>query len=106
MAQLEVADVFRQFGPSYLERFGASMLPSHRRAIEDIVACRTEAMASFSVTSSPIATRLRKKTALQMTWVCGFATLGGHVFQCDGCGKSFYSYHGCRNRSCPACHTG
>jgi len=75
MAQLEVADVFRQFGPSYLERFGASMLPSHRRAIEDIVACRTEAM-------------------------------GGHVFQCDGCGKTFYAYHGCRNRSCPACHTG
>jgi len=74
MAQLEVADVFRQFGPSYLEAFGEGMLPSHRRAIEDIVACRTEAM-------------------------------GGHVFQCGGCGETFYAYHGCRNRSCPACHT-
>ena len=51
------------------------MLPSHRRAIEDIAACRTGAM-------------------------------GGHVFQCGGCGKTFYAYHGCRNRSCPACHTG
>ena len=75
MAQLEVADVFRQFGPSYLEAFGERMLPSHRRAILDIVACRTPAM-------------------------------GGHVFQCDGCGKTFYAYHGCRNRSCPACHSG
>jgi len=75
MAQLEAADVFRQFGPSYLEAFGEGMLPSHRRAIEDIVACRTQAM-------------------------------GGHVLQCGGCGQTFFAYHGCRNRSCPACHTG
>lgn len=74
MAQLEVADVFRQFGPSYLEAFGEGMLPSHRRAIGDIMACRTPAM-------------------------------GGHVFQCGGCGETFYVCHGCRNRSCPACHT-
>jgi len=74
MASLEVADVFRQFGPSYLEAFGDRLLPSHRRAIEDIVACRTAAM-------------------------------GGHVYRCDGCGQHFHVYHGCRNRSCPACHT-
>ena len=74
MDTLEVADVFRQFGPSYLERFGARMLPSHRRAIEDITACRTRAM-------------------------------GGHVYECCDCGEHFHVYHGCRNRSCPACHT-
>jgi hypothetical protein len=74
MASLEVADVFRQFGPSYLEAFGDRLLPSHRRALEDIVACRTAAM-------------------------------GGHVYTCDDCGRRFYVYHGCRNRSCPACHT-
>ncbi len=28
----------------YLEAYGAAMLPSHRRAIADIVACRTEAL--------------------------------------------------------------
>jgi len=74
MAHLEVADVFRQFGPSYLDAFGDRLLASHRRAIDDIMACRTAAM-------------------------------GGHVYRCDACGQQFYVYHGCRNRSCPACHT-
>jgi DNA-directed RNA polymerase subunit RPC12/RpoP len=74
MTSLEIADVFRQFGPSYLEAFGDRLLPSHRRALEDITACRTAAM-------------------------------GGHAYQCGDCGKTFYVYHGCRNRSCPACHT-
>ena len=74
MAQLEVADVFRRFGPSYREAFGDRMLPSHRRAMADIVACRTAAM-------------------------------GGHLYQCDGCGTVFHVYHACRNRACPACHT-
>ena len=40
----EVADVFRRFGAGYLAAHGAAMLPSHRRAIADIVACRTEAL--------------------------------------------------------------
>jgi len=74
MPVIEVADVLRQFAPSYLEAFGESMPPSHRRAIEDILACRTPA-------------------------------LGGHVYHCEECDHTFYAYHGCRNRSCPACHT-
>lgn len=41
---IEVADVFRRFAPDYLAAHGASMLPSHRRAIDDIVTCRTEAL--------------------------------------------------------------
>jgi len=40
----EVADAFRRFGGSYLEAHGAAMLPSHRRAIADIIACRTEVL--------------------------------------------------------------
>src|SRR6516165_1226086 len=40
----EVADAFRRFGSSYEEVHGAAMLPSHRRAIADIIACRTEAL--------------------------------------------------------------
>src|SRR5271169_1175133 len=40
----EVADVFRRFSADYLAAHGASMLPSHRRAIEDILACRTAAL--------------------------------------------------------------
>jgi Putative transposase/Transposase zinc-binding domain len=40
----EVADVFRRYGGEYLERFGRDLLPSHRRAIDDLVHCRTEAL--------------------------------------------------------------
>jgi hypothetical protein len=40
----EVADVFRRFAADYLSVHGASMLPSHRRAIEDILDCRTAAL--------------------------------------------------------------
>jgi hypothetical protein len=38
---IELAEVFRRHGPQYLEKHGASMLPSHRRALGDIVRCRT-----------------------------------------------------------------
>jgi Putative transposase/Transposase zinc-binding domain len=40
----EVADVFRSYGSAYQERFGADLLPSHRRAMDDIIHCRTEAL--------------------------------------------------------------
>ncbi len=38
---LEVADIFRLHGPAYRARFGAHMLPSHLRAMQDIESCRT-----------------------------------------------------------------
>jgi hypothetical protein len=50
------------------------MLPSHRRAIEDILSCRT-------------------------------AALGGQVWRCETCDTEMFSWHSCRNRSCPKCHT-
>jgi Putative transposase/Transposase zinc-binding domain len=40
----EVADVLRRYGPDYQERFSADLLPSHRRAMDDIIHCRTEAL--------------------------------------------------------------
>src|ERR1700720_2336280 len=40
----EVADAFRRFAGSYVAAHGPGMLPSHRRAIADIIACRTEAL--------------------------------------------------------------
>jgi hypothetical protein len=36
---------------------------------------------------------------------CRTAALGGHVYKCNQCGRQHYSYHSCRNRSCPKCHT-
>jgi hypothetical protein len=71
---IEIADVFRRFADDYLSAYGATMLPSHRRAIADILACRTEA-------------------------------LGGHLWRCNRCSAEVYSYHSCKNRSCPKCHT-
>jgi len=42
MAMPKLAEIFRLFGPGYLERFERRMLPSHRRALGDITDCRTE----------------------------------------------------------------
>jgi len=70
---IEIADVFRRFAGEYLSAHGASMPPSHRRAIADIQACRTEA-------------------------------LGGHLWRCESCSAEIFSYHSCKNRSCPKCH--
>lgn len=70
---IEIADVFRRFAGDYLSAHGASMPPSHRRAIADILACRTEA-------------------------------LGGRIWRCDNCSAEIFSYHSCKNRSCPKCH--
>jgi Putative transposase/Transposase zinc-binding domain len=41
---LEVADVLRRYGREYLDRFEPDLLPSHRRAIVDLLACRTEVL--------------------------------------------------------------
>jgi Putative transposase/Transposase zinc-binding domain len=71
---IEIADVFRRFADGYLAAHGGSMPPSHKRAIADIMACRTEA-------------------------------LGGHLWRCNHCSAEVYSYHSCKNRSCPKCHT-
>ena len=70
---IEVADVFRRFADDYLSDHGAAMPPSHRRAIADVLACRTPA-------------------------------LGGQLWRCDQCSHEVFSYHSCKNRSCPKCH--
>lgn len=40
---VEVAEIFRLHGPAYREKFGRRLLPSHRRAMQDIEQCRTAA---------------------------------------------------------------
>ena len=72
---IELADVVARYGEEYLNEFDGRILPSHRRALADVIACRTE-------------------------------TMGGHLAECDVCGHQQYSYHSCKNRSCPKCHTG
>jgi hypothetical protein len=41
---LEVADVFRDHGDAFLDRYGDTLSPERRRALRDIAACRTEAL--------------------------------------------------------------
>jgi hypothetical protein len=41
---ITLGDVFRRFAGDYLVAHGASLLPSHARAISDILACRTPAL--------------------------------------------------------------
>jgi len=38
-----INDIFRAFGPEYVDRFGSSMPNQHKKTIEAIIACRTEA---------------------------------------------------------------
>lgn len=37
----ELADLVRAVGQAFLDRFGGRVLPSHRRVLRDVVACRT-----------------------------------------------------------------
>lgn len=69
---IELATIFRRYGPAYREKHGQRLPASHREAMWAIEHCRTE-------------------------------SLGGHVFHCDQCDETQYSYHSCRNRHCPKC---
>jgi hypothetical protein len=42
--QLEVADVFRDHGAAFLDRYGATLSSQQRRVLRDIAACRTAAL--------------------------------------------------------------
>jgi hypothetical protein len=45
-----------------------------------------------------------QKQALADIAHCRTPFFGGHLHQCDHCDGKIYSYHSCRNRSCPKCH--
>lgn len=70
----ELADIFRLHGPEYRARFGNRMLPSHKKAMEDILHCRTPDMGGH-------------------VYRCTNAS----------CATLLYSYHSCCSRSCPKC---
>jgi hypothetical protein len=45
--RLEVADIFRQHGKEFLDRWGDVLSPQQRKAFRDIGACRTAALGQF-----------------------------------------------------------
>jgi Putative transposase/Transposase zinc-binding domain len=63
---IEVAEVFHRFAADYLHAHGAAMPPSHRRAIQDILACRTAALGG-------------------QVWCCD--ECGAEVFSYHSCGN-------------------
>jgi hypothetical protein len=71
---VELADIVCQAAPAYRRAFEARILPSHRRALEDICACRTPELGGS-------------------LFACD-----------AGCGHLDFAYHSCRNRHCPKCH--
>ena len=74
-AMLELADIFRRYGPEYQEKYKESILPSHDRAITDIINCRTESMGGHA-----------------------------YLCENDSCRQEYvYSYHSCKNRHCTKC---
>jgi Zn finger protein HypA/HybF involved in hydrogenase expression len=42
--------------------------------------------------------------ALEDITRCMTEAMGGGRYHCQDCNETFWSYHGCRNRSCPKCH--
>ena len=44
--------------------------------------------------------RLKVMAAIE---ACRTAVLGGHLYQCDECGREHPRYNSCRNRHCPTC---
>jgi hypothetical protein len=75
LQRLEVADVFQQHGQEFLERWGHTLSGQQRRALRDIVACRTAELGVH------------------------------HIEQCDRCPNQKLVYNSCRNRHCPKCHS-
>lgn len=70
----EIADIFTRYGREYRNRYGGNMLPSHGKAMRDIIDCRTEVMGGHvEECDNP------------------------------ECGRVEYRYHSCCNRSCPKC---
>lgn len=44
-----------------------------------------------------------QQRAMQAILSCRTEALGGHVFVCQSCDETQYSYHSCQNRHCPKC---
>ena len=70
----EVADILRRSGRDDLDRCGEQRLPSHRRAMADLVHCRTDALGGHLLPCD-------------------------HCGQ-----EHYYVYHSYRHRSCPTGH--
>ena len=58
--------------------------------------------AAYRCANRLVPVQYRAMAAIQ---ACRTEALGGHVEQCDACGRLRYHYHSCRNRHCPKCQS-
>jgi len=65
---------------------------------------RTHQESYFKRFGTSLPTYIHK--AINAILGCRTAVLGGHILECDHCGKQEQSYNSCRNRSCPKCEGG
>jgi hypothetical protein len=73
----------------------------HRLEVADIFRQHGEEfLKQWGHTVSP-----QQRKALHDISACRTATLGGHVEQCDRCGRRMVAYNSCRNRACPKCQS-
>ncbi len=47
---VEMAEIFRRYGPQYRAKYGDKMLPSHKQAMRAIEQCRTAALGGHVYT--------------------------------------------------------
>jgi hypothetical protein len=78
------AGCFARFADAYLAVHGTAMPASHRHAIADIIACRTEALGGH-------------------LWRCDQCSPTDQVRGLKA--HEVFAYHSCKDRSCPKCHT-
>ena len=62
-ANVELADVVRQFGPQYIAQYGQGMMPSQKRALSDIAACCTKELGDGSTNATTAIRRFGVTTA-------------------------------------------
>ena len=74
LADMELADIVRRFGPEYTSQFGSVMLPSQKRALADIAACCTQELGGRLVRCGDC--NLSKKIAAKFRDALWKKTLG------------------------------
>jgi hypothetical protein len=73
----------------------------HRLEVADVFRQHGEGfLKQWGHTLSP-----QQRKALRDIGACRTAALGGHVEECDHCGRRAIAYNSCRNRSCPKCQS-
>ena len=60
-----INEIFRTFGPEYLQRYGNRMPKTHRKVIDAMIACRTESLRPSAL---PVRIMRRVPPTLSLLW--------------------------------------